>query len=703
MKDTFAQARLIEKDLIRLGIFSSLPLPPLEASLLKDGNEFLPLDPLKMVSAGADFVFDFKIASPLELGHSYFLKTSIGLFPLDVSLATEFPGFDEVFDATDEILGPLCDRERSSFCLFAPLASKVILKIRKNNAESPSFFAMSRSDNGCFHLELEGDWRLAIYTFLITNSETTVETIDPYAKGSTQNSKESVLICLSDFETNDGKKNLPPFSSLAEAVIYEGSVRDLTICPSTDIEEKGRFLGLAEKGKKTKGGHPAGFDYLTGLGISHLQLLPIFDFATVDETNPSSSYNWGYDPAQYFVPEGSYASRLEDPLSRIVDLKKMVEAYHGAGIRIVMDVVFNHVYDFANSSFEKSVPNFYFRKRPDGSLSNASGCGNVLFSERPMVRKLIFDAACFWIDFYGVDGFRFDLMGLLDQETILRIWDYVKKKDPSFVIYGEGWEMGGDSKEPLMTLKAASSNPCIGFFNDAFRESAKRLTLGDVWEKENFLFAFLGSSVPFKGREPRFALASQSINYLECHDNETLYDYLSIKNNIKDGEDLRQRVRFGIALTLFSFGVPFIHAGEEIGLSKFGRDNTYNAGDAFNQFDYDLLDERWDSSSFLKHCISLRKALQWLQNKEPSKFVDCFSFEYVNDGLRFCVKGRDFLKDFDECNIFINPSDKPFVFTLDADQTLLLMQGDTLPKGIKGQSILVPKFSLLISALGECH
>ena len=703
MKDTFAQARLVDKDLIRLAVFSSLGLPALDARLLKDGKELLPLNLLKSVSAGADFIFDFKTSSPLKLGHSYFLKTSVGLFPLDVSLATEFPGFDEEFDATNEILGPICDQNRSSLCLYAPLASKVYLKIRKSDAELASLFKMERSSNGCFRLTLEGDWRLAIYTFLVTNSETTIETIDPYAKGSTQNSKESVLISLSDFKETEGKRPLPLLSSLSEAIIYEGSVRDLTICPSTDIEHKGRFLGLIERGRKTKEGHPAGFDYLAGLGFTHLQLLPIFDFATVDETNPSTSYNWGYDPAQYFVPEGSYASHLEDPLSRIVDLKKMIEAYHDAGIRIVMDVVFNHVYDFANSSFEKCVPNFYFRKRENGSLSNASGCGNVLFSERPMVRKLIYDAARFWIDFYGVDGFRFDLMGLLDQETIRQIWEYAKKKDPSFVLYGEGWEMGGDSKEELMTLKTASDNPSIGFFNDSFRESAKRLVLGDVWEKENFLSSFLGSSVPFKGRTPRFRYASQSINYLECHDNETLYDYLAIKNNIKDGDELRQRVRFGISLTLFSFGVPFIHAGEEIGLSKFGHDNTYNAGDAFNQFDYDLLDERWDSSSFLRHCISLRKALQWLQNKEPSKFVDCFSFEYVNDGLRFCIEGREFLKDFDECNIFINPSDKPFVSTLDADQTLLLMQGDTLPKGIKGQSILVPKFSLLISALGERH
>ncbi len=693
-----AHAYLKEADVIEVSFFSSSFKVE---GLWQDERRLLPLREITREDAGKERIIAYRLAKELEFGHSYFLKTDQGLIPLDVSRATTFPHFDERFLALEEDFGAAYSEEMTRFSLFAPLASKVILKIKWQGEER--LFALDRHDNGVWEKTLEGDYHLASYTYLVTNNEISMETIDPYAKASGPNSLYSVVFSPKDFDASSSKGNLKPLKRYTDAIIYEASVRDLTSDPHSDIEKKGLFLGLAETGKKTPKGHPAGLDYLKALGISHLQLLPIFDFKSVDELNSRSGYNWGYDPAQYFVPEGSYASDPSDPYSRIKELKTLIRALHQNGIRVVMDVVYNHVYDWPTSSFEKVIPNYYFRRRKDGSLSNASWCGDDLMTERPMVRKLIVDAMKFWIDFYDIDGFRFDLMGLLDIETIKEIEAYAHQKDPSFILYGEGWKMGEEGETPLLSMDNAKETPCVAFFNDRFREANKRFLAGDMTSKGAYKAAFYGNANPDCEGEILFASPTQSVNYVECHDNMTYYDYLSYKRGINDETELLMRSKLGIASVLFSFGIPFIHMGEEIGLSKFGEDNTYNKGDKYNSFRYDTLDDRWDAFLFAKNCIALRKSLQCVYSLDSSSFSSMTKSQEIAGGVVFFLKCEDVSSPYKEYDLFINPSDEATVYTLEADADILFMPGESLPIGIKGQSLLIPKRSLLVAALEKSH
>ena len=697
MKDTFIEAKLVSFKLIRIAFLTSLPFERFYATLLIDHSEERSLCISRFSSAQGNAIAEIALENPLEFGHSYFIKTNYGLSPLNINEATDFEGFDEKFDATKEELGSFYKREETLFSLYAPLASSVTLKIKKPHEEKAILRPLQRKENGVYSLALKGDWKNAEYVYLIVNSEVLQETIDSYAKASTANGLASVVLDESDFSSPQYKESLKPLKNNTEAIIYEGSVRDLTISPNTNIVHKGKYLGLAEEDRRTKMDHKAGLSYFQELGFTHLQLMPLYDFKTVDELHPDKNYNWGYDPAQYFVPEGSYASDPNDPLSRIKDLKTMMDSLHKHGIRVVMDVVFNHVYEWQMSSFEKTVPNFYFRKKENGQLSNASGCGNVFFSERPMVQKLIFEAAKWWIDFYGVDGFRFDLMGLIDVETIRKIENYAKEKDPSFMIYGEGWNMGGDSKVALASMNNAKMLPEVGFFNDGFREVSKRFFGGDLSDREAFHYYFLGSSDEKSNCYPKFLSPRQSVNYVECHDNRTYYDYLHYSKNIADEKELLSRSRLALGSILFSFGIPFIHAGEEIAQTKYGKDNTYNAGDDFNEFDYSLLDKRYSMALYFKDCILLRKKLSFLSNPSLEEIRTFTKIENVSNGLRIKFSGD--LGEYEEVNLFFNPSNDSFTYMLDRDQDLLLMDGDALPVGIKAMSVLIPKCSLLVVAL----
>lgn len=699
MKDSYLQAKLIEPSLIRIGTISSLPYANFYATLVIDHRKEVPLQNGRVKSLAVGSIVDFTLPEPLPLGHSYLLKTPYGLLPLDMSEATSFEGFDRTYYYEGDDLGMRVDEALASFVLYAPLASNVLLSIRKVGESRPTLYPMAREETGVWRLTLEGDYRHARYTYLVTNSELTFEVTDPYAMGSTQNGEESVAFDLREFPNDFASDALPVLENPTDAVIYEGSVRDLTIDSHTDIEHKGRFLGLIEKGRHTEGGNPAGFDYFTRLGFTHLQLLPIYDFKTVDETNPSASYNWGYDPAQYFVPEGSYASDLADPFSRIRDLKALVKAYHQAGIRIVMDVVYNHVYEYASSVFERTVPNYYFRKRGNGQMANTSGCGDDLASERPMVRKMILDCCRHWITYYGIDGFRFDLMGILDVKTIQEVVKMAKSIKKDFLVYGEGWNMGGEVAVPLAHMGNYKLLPEVAFFNDFYRETGKRLFGGDLGAKEDFKAAFIGSCHEYGAQKPRFLSANQSINYLECHDNRTFYDYLKYGRGIKDEKELLLRCKMGVAGVLFSFGIPFIHAGEEIAQSKFGVDNTYNKGDAYNKFSYLLLDERLSMSRYFEECVRLRKKRRFLHLYSPKAIADILSIEDVGGGIHFTLHGEHALGRYKSVELFLNPTHDPLIHALKQTETILLMEGEALPEGLQADSLLIPKWSWLMSGL----
>lgn len=656
MKDTYVNAKLIAKDMIRVCVYTSLPLVDrLEPMLQMDGKIICKLTPVKLNSFTTTTIADYRLPNKLELGHSYFLLShQFGQIPLYVSDATTFEGFDEEF-YYDGWLGYQYRPKATEFALWAPLASSVIIKVRLKDAKNTQYIPMVRGDRGVYHCLVQGDLEGATYRYLITNSEVTSETTDPYAKASTLNGEYSVVTDFKKLEVDFKRDCLPVIEHPSDAIIYEAHVRDMTISSYTDIEHKGRFLGMIEKGRKTKGGKPAGFDYLTSLGFTHLQLLPIYDYKTVDEANPNSGYNWGYDPAQYFVPEGSYASILSDPLSRIRDLKQLVATFHEAGIRIVMDVVYNHVYEHQSSIFEKIVPNYYFRHRYNGLLANTSGCGNDLASERPMVRKMIVDACCWWMDTYGIDGFRFDLMGIIDVKTLLQIQAEAKKRDPSFLLYGEGWNMGGDVHVPLGHMGNYQELSQFAFFNDTFRENTKHYMVEDYNSMAGFKYVYVSSCLNFFGTS-KFLSALQSINYVECHDNATFYDFLLARRKDLVDADKLNLCRLALACTLFAFGIPFIHMGQEIGQSKWGEDNTYNKGDAYNKFSYRLMEERYSMVEYTRKIIKYRRNMRFFHIFDPRVIDVSIDVSQVGEATKVRFRDVNMIAPYKEVELFFNPS-----------------------------------------------
>ena len=696
MKDSFLSARLVEPNLIRLVIFSDASFEKIYPTLVVDHKERVVLHEARHVSMGAIVIYDYRLEEPLALGHNYILTmNNYGCTGIDVQEATSFPNFDRDYYYDGDDLGVTYTKEKTSFALWAPLASTVTLKYRMPEEKEWRYTPLKRTEKGVYRLELKGDQEGLLYRYLVINSEILKETHDPYAKGSTLNGEDSVVVDFEKLKIDLNEDQLPTPHHATSAVVYEGHVRDLTIDPSTNIKHKGTFLGLAEEGRTTEKGHPAGLDYLSYLGINYLQLLPIYDFKTVDEKDPSKTYNWGYDPSQYFVPEGSYASKLEDPLSRIKDLKKLVAALHSRGIRLVMDVVYNHVYDYQNSVFEAVVPNYYFRKKYNGKIASTSGCGNDLATERPMVRKMIVDCCKWWVKTYGVDGFRFDLMGIIDIPTLKKIQEEVRAIKPSFLLYGEGWNMGGEVKELLGHMDHAAMLPEYGFFNDTFRNNAKAYFAGDMGAMQNFKASYASLSLPFILAK-KFVNANQSVNYVECHDNETYFDYLTMRNPDSSLDEKLERCKLALAGVLFSYGMPFIHAGQEIAMSKWGHGNTYNKGDGYNKFSYRLLDERWAMATYAHDLIAFRKKTRWLQVYDPRVIDTLVDIRDLGNIVHVSYIEANIIAPYKRVEVFFNPTDQDWQYTASEPLGVKVSNVGCPSETKKKKDVVIPKRSFVL-------
>lgn len=600
----------------------------------------------------------YKLENPGELlGHKLYLKTFEGEETIvSVIDAVDFPDFDEHYFYGGDDLGANYYPDYTSFKIWAPLASEVYLVLNEKK------MLMKRKEKGIYSLIVEGDHDGEGYYYLINNDNKIERVIDPYGKSSSFNASFSNVINLAKIEMGMYDEMLPALNSYLDAIIYEANVRDMTSDRHSDIEHKGKFLGLIEKNRKTEKSNPAGFDYLISLGFSHLQLMPVQDFNTKDESDTLHNYNWGYDPVQYFSLEGSYSTEPNNPYSRMIEFKKVVRAFHRAGIRVNLDVVYNHVYEGKTSIFNKVVPNYYFR-RENGVFLNHSYCGSEVASERKMVRKLIIDSLSFLVNVYHVDGFRFDLMGLLDIPTMNLIAKTLKGIDPNIMLYGEGWDMCSRTSDgsKLATMYNADELKDFAFFNDQYRNVVRGsggtafldnngYMLGNISLKDHFKYVYVGSCFNV-GKPKLFNSLTQSINYFECHDNATVFDAIKNSTHISDPIRLVKKMN---KLLLLSFGIPFIHAGQEIALSKFRHSNTYNEGDKFNKFSYSVLDERFDMVTAFKAYIKERKELNILHiNDLPliDKNVD-----YIDHDDILEIKIKDTKNNKDVYHIYINPT-----------------------------------------------
>ena len=530
------------------------------------------------------------------------------------------------YDGDD--LGAVINGDNTTFKVWAPTASKVVLNLYEmgNGVEAYKNVEMTKGDKGVWsHTEACGHG--TYYTYTVTTAVGTQIATDPYAKAAGLNGDRSMVVDLSKTDP-EGWGADQSFStgikSYTDAVIWEVHVRDFSNKIASS-QYKGKYLAFTEKGLVNSSGIPVGVDYLKALGITHVHLLPVYDYATVNEAEPDKEFNWGYDPKNYNVPEGSYSTDPYNGEVRIKEFKQMVQALHAAGIGVVMDVVYNHTYD-ANSSFNRIVPYYYYRYTNTGANSSASGCGNDTASERYMFGKFMADSVKYWADEYNLDGFRFDLMGLHDLETMQNVEAAIHTVNPEALIYGEGWTMGatidGSAQANQSNIsKIKPTNNAIGtiaVFNDAIRDGLK----GSVFEKTSK--GYINGNPAVNSGNIKFGIAggmisgqvwrvenSMVVNYMSAHDNNTLWDKLLLSNPDATDEERMEMNRLGAAIIMISEGIPFMQAGEEMLRTKDGDENSYKSSDAINNIDWEALtptSNEYNTMLYYKGLIALRKA-----------------------------------------------------------------------------------------------
>lgn len=535
------------------------------------------------------------------------------------------PVFDEKFYYDGDDLGAIYTPGQTKFRLWAPTASEAKVVLYETWDDPPlKEMAMQRDIRGTWTLSVKEDCQRFFYTYRVKVGAQWNEAADPYAKAVAVNGDRAAVIDMRRTDPEGWNGGKPPFSSPVDAVIYELHVRDLSIHPQSGIREKGKFLGLAESGTRGPGGIPTGLDHITALGVTHVQLLPIFDYSreSVDERKlDEPHYNWGYDPKNYNVPEGSYATDPYDPAVRITELKRCIQALHDRGLRVIMDAVYNHVFDGYLIHFSKLVPGYYLRYKPDGTFSDGAACGNECASERRMMAKYIVDSVLYWVREYHIDGFRFDLMGLIDLETMNEIRRRLDEIDSSLILIGEGWMMDTVlSANRRANQSNAGKLLGIGMFNDGLRNAVK----GEIFHPEQKGFVSgadgfeesvkrgVAGGIDYGGAIRQFAKEPvQCVNYAECHDNHTLWDKLALSAAGATDEQRRSMHRLASAIVLTSQGIPLIHAGQEFMRTKNGAENSYNAPVEINRLD-------WERCAAYQHDVSYMHSLITLRRKHPA-------------------------------------------------------------------------------------
>lgn len=519
---------------------------------------------------------------------------------------------------TDKPLGAIYSKEGTLFRVFSPLRDDIKLRLYTDATTlMRSEFSMSKGVDGTFEVFIEGDLDGYFYTYIVQNR---YEVTDPYSYGSSINSIRSAIIDLQSTNPAGWEDHSEPgIIRAVDSIIYEVHIKDFTYSRTSGAENRGSYLGFVEEGTNYKG-YSTGIDHLKELGITHVHLMPIYDFLTVREEREfffdEKNYNWGYDPELYNVLEGSYSLKPEDPKERIREFKTLVMKLHEAGMKVVMDVVYNHTYRSLDSNFNIILPNYYYRISSDGSFSNGSGCGNEFESRNPMARRFIIDSLKYWINEYKIDGFRFDLMALIDIETMEEAVVQLRELKEDVLIYGEPWT-GGITTLPSNKTTSKGSQGKLGFalFNDNFRNAIKGdndgLGLGFAQGNLDERFATetgIAGSIYYDDGHIGFAGSpKETINYVNSHDNLILQDKLLKIFPNRDKIEYVRYNKFIHSILFLSQGVPFIHAGNEFMRTKAGHENTYNASISINRIDWSLKEDNYELFKFMKELICFRK------------------------------------------------------------------------------------------------
>ena len=598
--------------------------------------------------------------------------------------------FEKNYTYSGNDLGATWGAEKTHFRLWAPTADSVQICLYKSgNVEAEDLLEtldMTLDVQGTWIASKEGDLNGVYYTYLVNRDGEKVEVCDPYARTTGINGNRAMVLNLASTNPQGWDTDKDPNfdKEITDAVIYELHVRDLSMNENSGIKNKGKFLGLAETGTKNPDGISTGLDHIKSLGVTHIHLLPVYDYGFTDESLTLPQYNWGYDPVNFNAPEGSYATDAFHGEVRVAEMKQMVKTLHDNGLSVVMDVVYNHVYDGENFCFNQIVPGYFSRINSDGVWSSGSICGNDTASERNMVHKYIVDSVCYWADEYHIDGFRFDLVGLIDVDTINAITTEVKKNHPNVIFYGEGWDMPTELTKPCeLTIQPNSPKvPDFSFFNDTIRDllrgniqkdTAPGYIAGAPTAKEILNACFMG--MPAWAANPY-----QCINYVSCHDNHTLFDRIALTAPEASYADRIRMNRLGAAFSMLSQGVPFFHAGEEMlrtkpdGKGGFD-ENSYRAPDEVNAFRWETLgdEDHKKTVEYYRGLIAFRKAHDVLRLKLRKDVVNAVDMIPIRDSQVVVFKVHD-VKE--ELLLIFNASEKTVPVVLPEGNWNVCIQDD---------------------------
>lgn len=599
--------------------------------------------------------------------------------------------------------------DATRFSIWAPTAQKAQLSIYPTgrNSAPEQTVDMTQAADGLWEASLPGSLYGKFYTFRILHDGKWLdETPGIWARAVGVNGDRAAIIDFSKTDP-DGWENdrRPATPAITDAVIYEMHHRDFSVHRSSGIANKGKFIALTEHGTTNSFGDATGIDHLKELGITHVHILPSYDFNSVDETDlPANTYNWGYDPLNYNTPEGSYSTNPSDPATRVREFKQMVKALHDAGIGVIMDVVYNHTAQGDGSNFSRLVPGYFYRHRPDGSYSDASGCGNETASERAMVGDYIVNSVKYWADEYHIDGFRFDLMGIHDTATMDRVAAELKKISPDIFVYGEGWT-AGDS--PLAADRRALKDNVammkdIAVFSDDIRDAVKGhyskaedrgFATGKPGNEETVKIGIVGATphpqVDYargnNSRKPYAAAPTQVINYVSCHDDLTLTDKLNISMPDATPAERMRAARLAQTIVFTSQGTPFMFAGEEIFRDKQGVHNSYRSPDSVNAIDWDLKHENAAQFDYYRNLIALRRAHPAFRMTSADEIARNIVFDKTDTPnlISYSIRNHAGGDEWAEIKLIFNGSDDDAVVKVPKGKWIIVAaDGDINPDGI---------------------
>lgn len=565
---------------------------------------------------------------------------------------------------SDRPQGLTKEKGRYVFRLFAPYASAAEALVYGAPGAAPAAVRLARREGGVWEGDLGGEMAGKSYRFRTTQGGESLVGIDPYARCA-QADRGPALV------TEDATPVAPgPSFPLDEAVVYELHLRDLTSDANSGAKHKGKYLGAAESGTR----HPGyadlktGLDHIAELGVNAVHLLPFQDFENGDDP---ANYNWGYMPVNFNSPEGSYAT---DPKggSRVREAKLMIDAFHKKGLKVIMDVVYNHTAETRATAynFNAAAPGYYYRAKPDGTWYNGSGCGNEFRTEAPMARKFLIDSLLYWVKEYKVDGFRFDLMGLIDRKTAEEAVAALRKVKPDIIVYGEPWKAGDSPADGVQ--KGSQRGKGYAVFNDGFRDAIK----GSVFSLQDLGYVQSGGKRDgvmrgIRGAIDDFADAPlETMNYVSCHDNHTLWDRIDLSAKDASPAEKIAMDKLANAIVLTSQGVPFLHAGEEFLRTKKGEHNSYNLPDEINRLDWTRKREHGDVFRFYRDLVALRKAHPAFRMKTAQaardnlKFYEELGLAVEPPSIAYLLYGDKAGDKWRRIAVLINPGRKPRKFAL---------------------------------------